>query len=267
MAQSVAQWKDSVDSLKRFRQRNGHCRVPYAYRDSITGYPLGMWVSTQRKEQDTLPPERWQQLDALGFVWNLALVEAESFRLARKEAFKPWGPAQQEMFWEGNFHALELFIQREGHCRVPDKHRVGVHYLGRWVVRQRKIKDTLSPEKRARLDKLGFLWNPVVKKRRIKKLQTDQKQKRQTNLARKQHANKNTNKFQALRMMLSGQEMTFEGLAKTLNLQSTEFLKRGKVYFRRMQQLGARFRVRREGRKIVGFKLSNLAEMQSFLAR
>ena len=133
----VAQWEDGVCSLERYRQDKGDCRVPVTYRDPASSYRLGQWVRMQRQDKDIMPPERRQRLDALGFVWEV---------LADK--------------WEEGFRFLEIFRQREGHCRVPISHREQGYRLGSWGSRQRQVKDTMSPERRQRLEALGFVWDP-----------------------------------------------------------------------------------------------------------
>ena len=63
--------------------------------------------------------------------------------------------------WEEGFAALVRFKQREGHCKVSKGHnqKVGDYNLGTWVGTQRNTKDTLSPERRQRLDEIGFVWD------------------------------------------------------------------------------------------------------------
>jgi len=130
----AADWEEGFSYLQRFHQREGHCRVPHRHREE--GYRLGQWVGKQRQGNDTMLPERWQRLDALGFVWNPLAAD-----------------------WEEGFSYLQRFHQREGHCRVPQRHREEGYRLGQWVSVQRKSKDTLSPERRQRLDALGFAWD------------------------------------------------------------------------------------------------------------
>ena len=134
----AAWWEEGFHSLEIFRQREGHCRVPNRYRDPVSGYQLGAWVSNQRGDQDAMSPDRRQRLDALGFVWD---PHAAS--------------------WEEGFRSLEIFRQREGHCRVPQPHRdpASGYRLGGWVSKQREGKETMLPERRARLEALGFVWN------------------------------------------------------------------------------------------------------------
>ena len=127
-------WDEWYGLLIKYKQREDHCRVPEIHKEG--DLRLGRWVSTQRKSKDTLPPERRQRLDDIGFVWD---------------------PLEQQ--WEEGFAALALFKQREDHCRVSDKHNEGDYRLGTWVSYQRTNKDTLSPERRQRLDGLGFVWD------------------------------------------------------------------------------------------------------------
>ena len=129
------QWEEGFGYLERYRKANGDCLVPLRYHDSASGYGLGHWVQVQRMTQDTMLPERRQRLGALGFVWNVLTAQ-----------------------WEEGFHALQLFHQREGHCLVPYSHRDQGYGLGQWVFRQRAAQDKLSPDRRQRLDALGFVW-------------------------------------------------------------------------------------------------------------
>lgn len=129
----TAQWEEGFSALQSYHQREGHCRVSTNHHEH--GYRLGTWVSEQRYRKDTMSPERCQRLDALGFVWDPFTAQ-----------------------WEEGIHFLEIFHQREGHCRVPQNHREQGYRLGQWVGVQRKKKDTMSPERRQRLDTLGFVW-------------------------------------------------------------------------------------------------------------
>jgi hypothetical protein len=99
-------------------------------------FKLGKWVSVQRYHKEFLLPGRKRRLDAIGFVWE-------------------W----RNNRWERNFAALSKFKRREGHCCVPTFHREGNLRLGYWVATQRRNKKQMSAGRRARLNKLGFVWN------------------------------------------------------------------------------------------------------------
>ena len=127
-------WDEWYGVLKAYKQREGHCRVPDLHREQ--NYRLGRWVANQRKKEETMSPERLQRLDALGFEWDILTAQ-----------------------WEEGFRALQSFYQREGHCRVPKTHFEHGYRLRNWVRVQRVNKDALSPERRQRLDALGFVWD------------------------------------------------------------------------------------------------------------
>jgi predicted helicase len=64
--------------------------------------------------------------------------------------------------WDQWYGRLTLYKDREGHCRVPQGYTENGYRLGQWVYsqRQHQNKGTLSEERRQRLDKLGFVWDP-----------------------------------------------------------------------------------------------------------
>jgi hypothetical protein len=61
--------------------------------------------------------------------------------------------------WDEWFGLLMRFKEREGHCRVPFVHVEGTFNLGTWVIWQRRHRDTMSAERRRRLDAIGFVWD------------------------------------------------------------------------------------------------------------
>jgi superfamily II DNA or RNA helicase len=134
----TADWEQGFGALRRYKEREGHCRVPALHREQ--DHRLGQWVGVQRREKAKMTEERRQRLEALGFIWD------------------PF-----EADWEEGFRYLKLYKEREGHCRVP----LGLteergYRLGGWVDRQRQTKDTMSRERMQRLDKLEFLWDPIT---------------------------------------------------------------------------------------------------------
>jgi hypothetical protein len=104
-------------------------------------YNLGSWVITQRYRKDALSVERKKRLDRIGFVWN-----------------------GRDFAWERGFAALLKFKRREGHCRVRGLHHEGRYKLGSWVAVQRGKVNGMSTKRRARLNKIGFVWNVYRRK-------------------------------------------------------------------------------------------------------
>ncbi len=129
-----ADWEEGFSYLKRYKERVGDCRVPTLHKED--GFSLGHWVVTQRKSKELLTQQRRRRLDELSFVWDP--LEAD---------------------WEEGFSFLKLYREREGHCLVPQRRKEENGFrLGQWVNVQRLKKDKLPPERRQRLDELGFVW-------------------------------------------------------------------------------------------------------------
>ena len=132
-----AQWEEGVGYFERYRKAQGDGLVPNSYCDPASGYRLRNWVAVQRARKDTLSPERRARLDALDFVWDPLAVR-----------------------WEEGVGYFDRYLKAQGDGLVPARFcDPGSGYrLGQWVGNQRRTKDTLSPERRARLDALDFVW-------------------------------------------------------------------------------------------------------------
>ena len=130
-------WEEGFNKLLQFKEQEGHCKVPVTY--EIAGFNLGNWVGTQRRAKDSMSPERKQRLDDIGFIWD------------------PFAEA-----WEEGFNKLLQFKEQEGHCKVPVTYEIAGFNLGNWVGTQRRAKDSMSPERKQRLDDIGFIWDPFA---------------------------------------------------------------------------------------------------------
>ena len=133
-------WEEGLGHLRRFAEREGHARVQASNVED--GYRLGNWVNKQRSEhiKGKLAPDREHHLEALpGWTWD-ALTDQ----------------------WEEGFRFLRLFVNREGHARVPQRCIEDGYRLGQWVNIQRTVhaKDKLAPGRVARLEALpGWRWS------------------------------------------------------------------------------------------------------------
>jgi uncharacterized protein (DUF2384 family) len=134
-------WDERFGELKRYKERVGDCNVPGEWQENPQ---LASWVCVQRSRKDKgkLSPERSARLDTLGFVWD------------------PFDSA-----WEIMFSELHRYKERFGHCNVP-RPKKEKSQLGAWVGKQRALqnKEMLSSARKARLDALGFAWEPLVSK-------------------------------------------------------------------------------------------------------
>ena len=102
----------------------------------VDGQSMLGWCQTQRNKKDSMASERRKKLDSIQFVWD------------------PYSKS-----WEDGFKQLEIFIERTGHGRVPDKFVQNGYRLGQWVGVQRSNKDQMSSDRRERLDAIGFVWS------------------------------------------------------------------------------------------------------------
>jgi superfamily II DNA or RNA helicase len=130
-------WKAGFSYLEKFIQQHEHSRVPQTYK--IDGYLLGQWVSNQRAQKDTMDDERRKRLESLP-KWS-------------------WCAGVDK--WEDKFSLLKKFAKQEGHCLVPQFYEIDGVKLGVWVNNLRRNKDSLSVDRRRRLESLPhWSWNP-----------------------------------------------------------------------------------------------------------
>ncbi len=134
------QWELGFNHLKKYADREGHCRVVKTFR-TADGFRLGGWVSNLRTHKNNLSQVRVMQLESLpGWTWDVNAVK-----------------------WEEGFRHLNEFVDREGHCRFAMTFRTCDGYrLGQWVSIQRRQKYCLSQERLMRLEALsGWVWSEI----------------------------------------------------------------------------------------------------------
>jgi superfamily II DNA or RNA helicase len=144
---STRSWEGRFGALERFVEREGHAHVPNSQVEGEVN--LGWWVNQQRANyaKQTLSADRASRLNALpGWTWRAS-----------------------ETKWRRSIVALEAFVEREGHARVPRKHletgAKGRGYpLGKWVSVQRdRYRDgRLDPARVVELESFpGWTWEPI----------------------------------------------------------------------------------------------------------
>ena len=129
----IEAWEEGFSKLIQFKELEGHCKAPATFK--LDEFNLGQWASVQRAAKESMPLERKQRLDDIGFIWD-ALIEA----------------------WEEGFSKLIQFKELEGHCKAPATFKLDEFNLGQWIRQQRKKRNSMSPERKQRLDDIGFIW-------------------------------------------------------------------------------------------------------------
>ncbi|KAL9183736.1 hypothetical protein ACHAXT_004592 [Thalassiosira profunda] len=159
-------WDNWLKELREYLAQHGDVDVPLKYRPNPA---LGAFVNRQRTEyrklqqglQTSLTEERMRDLGELGFKWAI--------RVSRT----PWDTRLEE---------LKQFKEQHGHCNVPSTYPKN-QPLAYWVFKQRgqfriykkrnyplapgerRQMCHMTPERIAKLDSVGFEWNPA---RRLK---------------------------------------------------------------------------------------------------
>lgn len=147
-------------NLSKFKEKYGHCRVPYTKLKDAKYYSLGHWVSNLRSSYRAIQrgeiPERnlteseIKRLDDIGFEWKSTRI------------FKTF---------DDYYTDLLKFKEEFGHCCVTwDKSTLDAKYhsLSNWVSiirstyrfiqRGKKPKRKLTKSEIKRLEDIGFEW-------------------------------------------------------------------------------------------------------------
>lgn len=126
-------WERGFQLLKEFQAREGHVAVRREHKEGHLN--LGNWVQNQRNFPDRLTDERKRRLAEIGFE------------------IAPFNDR-----WEHGYSHLQTFVEREGHAKVPKRHKEGDFLLGIWVEAQKARRPLLSEHRRKKLDEIGFHW-------------------------------------------------------------------------------------------------------------
>ena len=129
-------YSTNLEALKLFVDREGHAEVPVEWVEGPVR--LGRWAAKLRsRNKSKLSASQIDDLNRLGFVWS---------------------PFDAQ--WEKYLTAFAAFCEREGHGLVPRDWKEGGENLGMWVHNLRRTVEDLRPDRREKLDSLGFIWQP-----------------------------------------------------------------------------------------------------------
>ena len=134
------EFERGLAELTIYVKRNGHARVPAGCK-TPADFNLGSWCGSRRKDrkEGRLTAERLAALDALGFSWDLL---------------------QQD--FDRGLSELQRYVGENGNARVQAAHKTSTGFaLGTWctVRREQRKQGTLSAERVAALNALGFSWD------------------------------------------------------------------------------------------------------------
>ncbi|KAG7350528.1 helicase domain protein [Nitzschia inconspicua] len=143
------QWLQRFQELVEYKGRFGSCHVPHNWEHNV---PLAQWVKRQRYQytlredgkHSTLTDDRKRALDDIGFVWS-----------------------SHTAVWLERLDELRLFKEEFGHCNVPKNFHAN-KALAVWIKSQRRQyklfqrgkQGTMTEERVAKLNELGFVWDP-----------------------------------------------------------------------------------------------------------
>lgn len=176
-------WEQHVAELKRFRDEYGHCRVSSKDHDWKTLFQWTSHIRFLRKKLiagqvvSNLTAERIEELDSLGFVWEIRpgggnnkgsaddiSISSSTPRSNTKKATE--GVLDIHQNFDEYVNALNNFKAEYGHCGVRfhlDKK------LYQWCEKVRQtyknqesgiiLDSTLSQTQIDRLNDVGFIWN------------------------------------------------------------------------------------------------------------
>lgn len=143
-------WNQMFAEMQAYQRKHRHTRVS---RGDAAHKRLCAWRFTQqeKRRKGMLSADRIARLDSIGFEWEAPGREGRN----RREFW--------QSKWDAMLEKLARYHQAHGHCRISAQSRDNTA-LGRWCSKQRaaKRKGLLDTRRVARLNDLGFEWNPPV---------------------------------------------------------------------------------------------------------
>ena len=121
------------------------------------GLNIGVWVSNQRRNKDTLTKDQIKKLEEIGMIWN---ADSYRYEVSNKEK------------WLEKYKLAKKYYEKYGHLRIPSNFitidgvipsKNGIK-LGYWIVAQRRVykglrQGNLTKEQISLLDEIGMVWS------------------------------------------------------------------------------------------------------------
>lgn len=139
-------WRRGAEAAYRYRQREEHLDVPYEHIEAEGAFPLGRWLSDQRRayRAGAMTGERAAELEGLGIVWDTA-----------------------DAGFEQNLGAARAYYELHGTLAAPRGASILDVAIGQYLSNIRRPgglgKDPVRAERRASaLAAIDPDWNPGV---------------------------------------------------------------------------------------------------------
>jgi hypothetical protein len=136
-----AKWLGFFSILQKIHSEGKDVNLPSGA--LVEGKKIGTWIGEQRAlyKAGNLPAERIARLEAIGFMWE---------------------PQRQR--WEESFAILLRLYKKGKDVNLPVKTVIRGKKIGQWGQWQRDTyrEGTISAERIARLESIGFKWEAVV---------------------------------------------------------------------------------------------------------
>ncbi|WP_420082970.1 Helicase associated domain protein (plasmid) [Streptomyces sp. JL4002] len=141
-----ADWRRGAEAAHRYREREGDLEVPYEHVETAGAFPLGRWLSDQRRayRAGTMTGERAAELEGLGIVWDTA-----------------------DAGFAANLGAARAYHDLHGTLAAPRGATIMDVAIGQWLTNVRRPgglgKDPVRAERRAaQLAAVDPDWNPAA---------------------------------------------------------------------------------------------------------
>ncbi|MEU6315297.1 Helicase associated domain protein [Streptomyces sp. NPDC047014] len=139
-------WRRGAEAAHRYQQREGDLEVPYEHVETAGAFPLGRWLSDQRRayRAGTMTGERAAELEGLGVVWNTA-----------------------DAAFAANLGAARAYYELHGTLAAPRGAAIMDVAIGQWLTNVRRPgglgKDPVRAARRAAaLAAIDPDWNPAA---------------------------------------------------------------------------------------------------------
>lgn len=147
-------WEDKYELAKAYYEKNGHLHIPYSFKTTNgyeydeNGIALGHWMSTQRKEYETLNKNKQNMLKKIEFIINL-----------------------YDENWNQNYELAKNYYKFYGNLLIPYNFKTtnGFDFdengiaLGVWISTQRVRYNKLTVHQQNKLNNIEFVKNKLDK--------------------------------------------------------------------------------------------------------